>query len=67
MIYYERKAQQIRDHCLVHPWTEDAQCALEDMLKEIAKDQRHACAESLGGTRFRDEAYLRIQNAEIEE
>lgn len=37
------------------------------MLKEIARDQRHACAESLGGTRFRDEAYLRIQNAEIEE
>lgn len=49
MTYYERKAQQIRDHCLAHPWTEDEWQMLVEMIREIALDQRHACAGAVAG------------------
>lgn len=47
MTYYQKKASEIRDLALAHPWGEDKQKALEEALREIAKDQRHACAEAV--------------------
>ena len=47
MTYYQKKAYEIRDLALAHPWDDDARRALEEALRGIAKDQRHACADSL--------------------
>lgn len=72
MTYYEQKALKIREHCLSHPWREEEQRTLVVMLKEIARDQRHACAEAVVGLPHRDvdsmnaiDAHSAVMNTEI--
>jgi hypothetical protein len=70
MTYYEQKALNIREHCLSHPWREEEQRTLVVMLKEIARDQRHACGEALyDDDDFVDAAiaHIAVTNAEIGE
>jgi hypothetical protein len=72
--YYQQKASEIRDLALAHPWNGKAQRGLEMALKEIAKDQRHACAYAVAGVPHRDvdfmnavDAHSAAMNAEIGE
>lgn len=68
MTYYQQKACQVRDLALAHPWGEEEQWALEVALKEVAKDQRHACAEAaIDLASCNRGIHSAVMNAEIEE
>ncbi len=58
MTHYERKARQIRDHCLSHPWTAECDTKLVILLKEVAEEQRlescHAIAKAADERRLRN-------------
>lgn len=68
MTYYQQKAREIRDLALAHPWDDKAQRALEEVLREIAKDQKKACADALyANGQFALTRARTVMNAEIEE
>lgn len=46
MTYYQKKAIEIHELSLSAPWNDDEAQKLVVLLKQITRDQRHACAEA---------------------
>ena len=64
MTYYERKAVEIAEFlCLPHPRDDDEMSNLIVMLKEITRDQRHACVEEFAPRALANWAFKQIEPA----